>query len=200
MSSVFQVTEPGAIFCQYENVDNLAYVAERIHAAYRHLESSLSSLDCQAYLAILSQDHETIQPDERRVSRAELERASFPFDGLRNIRTCHHDLRLRQAPSSCTVLLERYSTMTLGNRSFEETLTLHDFWKLESESWKLRRRIILRRARKAPGHFSLVEHPLYCQFGDCRTDKSTWQEGERREVDSSDGTLRMYSPGMPDAD
>lgn len=181
--SVFQVTEPPPLFCQYENVDNLAHIEEGIYAAYAHLESALSSLDYRAYLAILSQDHETIHPDERRVSRAQLERASFPFDGLRQCRARHHEIRVRHGHSGCAVLLERSSSMTLGHRSFEETLVLHDFWKLEAELWKLRRRIILRQARKAPGHFSLVEHPLYCQFGDCKTEKATWKEKSRRQAE-----------------
>lgn len=162
-------------------VDSCAQTEERILAAYREFESALERLDYQAYLALLSSDHETIHADERRVTRLELEKAAFPFDGLRECRSEHTLLRIRPANSGLAVLAERESGMTLGNRSFDEELLLQDFWKTEGGEWKLRRRIILRQARKAVGHFSLVEHPLYCQFGDCRTEKSTWKEPSRGE-------------------
>ena len=169
-------------------MDGLAQIEERIQAAYRTFESSLAGLDYQAYLALFSSEHETIHPDARRVTRPERENAAFPFDGLRECQTVHTPLRVRVNNLGCTVLVERSSLMTLGNRSFEEDLLLQDFWKLEAEEWKLRRRIILRQARKAIGHFSLVEHPLYCQFGDCRTEKSTWKEPRAKSGgETSDG-------------
>jgi hypothetical protein len=74
------------------------------------------------------------------------------------------------------VLAESTSEMTLGARSCREDLLLQDLWKLEDGDWRLARRIVLRQKRKAPGYFSLTEHPLYCQFGDCRTEKTTWKE------------------------
>jgi hypothetical protein len=160
-------------------VDRLAHNDEKIHAVYGELDSAFSRLDYKAYLSLLSSDHETIHPDERRVTRQQLKNAAFPFDGLRECHTEHEILRIQAGLSGCSVLAQSSSTMSLGGNNFQEELLVQDLWKLESGAWKLRRRIVMRQTRKAPGHFSLVEHPLYCQFGHCRSEKRTWKESRR---------------------
>jgi hypothetical protein len=149
---------------------------ESIHAAYKKIDTAYSSLDYKAWLSMLGSSHETIHPDERRLTRKHLEHAAFPFDGIRYRKSVHTPLRIRFGPGGCTVLAQSTSEIILGTKSCQEDLLLQDLWKLEMDDWLLSRRIILRQRRKAAGYFSLVEHPLYCQFGHCRTEKATWKE------------------------
>jgi hypothetical protein len=158
---------------------------ESIHAAYRKIDTAYSSLDYKALLSLLSRDHETIHPDERRLTRQHLEQAAFPFDGIRYRQTVHTPLRIRFGPRGCNVLAESTSEMIVKAKSCQEDLLLQDLWKLEEDDWLLSRRIIMRQRRKAPGYFSLVEHPLYCQFGHCQTDKTTWKEPRRFRKNST---------------
>lgn len=158
----------------------VAHNDELIQAAYRSLDAAISSLDYQAYLDQLGAEHEIIHPDERRVTRKDLEHAAFPFDGVRRCQMTHTVLRFQFVrPPGCTVVAESTAQVVLGNRSFQEDRLIQDLWTPEGQEWKLRRRIVLRERRKAPGFFSLVEHPLYCQFGHVRTEKTTWKESSR---------------------
>lgn len=184
---MFGITKRCGSLCHHSEVDRLANrspslakgTTDTIHSVYQKLDSALSSLNYKELSSLLTRDHETIHPDERRVTRQDWDNAALPFEGLRECPRVHTVLRVNPAPQGCTVVAESTAVITEGARSFQEDLLMQDLWKVEDDQWRLRRRIIMRQRRKAPGYFSLMEHPLYCQFGQCRTEKTTWQEGSR---------------------
>lgn len=165
-------------------MESLAHSQESIEAAYLALNTAYLDSDYSTFLSLLSSDHETVLADERRLTRHQLETAPFPFDGLRYHSSAHNLLRLRFTTTGCSVLTERSAEVTLGSGRLQEELLLQDLWRLEQGHWKLRRRIVLRQRHGSPGHFSLLEHPLFCQFGHCRTDKTTWKETRTRRTRS----------------
>lgn len=176
---MFLFTDSGRPIGQVRRVEGLAHT-ESIHAAYRELDAAFRGCDYPAYLLLLAANHETIHPDERRVDRLLLERAVFPFDGLRYRESEHTPVRIVFGPTGCTVLAERHAQIVLAGSSLEEELLLQDLWQPTEGRWRLRRRIVLRQRHRAAGHFTLQEHPLFCQFGFCRTDKTTWKETRTR--------------------
>lgn len=172
-------------------MDGPAREEQTIKRCYRDLDDAYARSDFEAFLSTLSEDHETVFCNERRMTRLEMGNKIFSFGGLTRSRSHHSVLKVSFRSSGCTVSSEYRSEMTLGTMEFSVEVLNLDLWKPEDDEWKLRRRIKLREVRKSPGRVEVEEHPLYCQFGTCQTERETWKEEGKETTD--EGRQRRVS-------
>ncbi len=166
-------------------MDGPARAEQTIRRCYRDFDEACARSDFEAALANLSEDHETVFCNEKRLTRPEIGESTFSLGGLSRSRSHHTVVKVSFRSSGCTVTSEYRSEMTLGTMEFSVDALNLDLWKPHQDDWKLRRRIKLREIRTSPGQVEIEEHPLYCQFGACETEQETWKEpGE----DATDGS------------